>query len=229
MPQRNQDIYASLPLQRLLGDQLCVVARDLKRNAGNHGLWISAAPEDRPEPLPLLGCWTRLGLRDRRQYQGDVLASSEEPLPFVDDAFELVVLRHALEVVVDPQAWLRDVLRVLAPGGLLMITGIHPLSAWAPWFCWRTRRSHGTPRWPLSLQSSLQQAGMEIERMQRVGTVWPAVPALLAVRSGSAGGGYVLMARKRRRGVTPVRIKTQPLVVPSHGQLPAANRRRSAS
>jgi len=49
--------------------------------------------------------------------KGDLLA-----LPFPDDSFDGVVLTEVLEHCVDPQAAIREVFRVLKPGGLLLVT-----------------------------------------------------------------------------------------------------------
>lgn len=231
MLQRDHDIYASAPLRRLLDDQTRVMATDLQRCFGTHGLLLGASLDDVPPAVPQLGCWTRLSVRNDR-YQGDLQAAADEPLPFIDDAFELVLLRHALEVVPAPSALLAEAVRVLAPGGVLVVTGVHPLSAWAPWFWWRARGRRQVLQVPLRLSLSLQQAGLEIERAQRVGQTWPAGIAA-AGRTGmnagvnAWGGGYVLIARKRRRMATPLRIKPVPVRVPANSRLSPGTRRSS--
>jgi SAM-dependent methyltransferase len=227
MLQPDHDIYASAPLRRLLDDQTRVMATDLQRCFGTHGLLLGAAAGDAPPALPQLGYWTRLSVHNDR-YQGDLQAATDEPLPFVDDAFELVLLRHALEVVPAPSALLAEAVRVLAPGGVLVVTGVHPLSAWAPWFWWRARGRGQVLQVPLRLSLSLQQAGLEIERAQRVGRTWPAGIAV-AGRTGvnAWGGGYVLIARKRRRMATPLRIKPVPVRVPANSRLSPGTRRSS--
>lgn len=51
-----------------------------------------------------------------------VPGSLDEPLPFDDDAFDLAVALDVLEHVEDDRAALRELRRVLAPGGLLLVT-----------------------------------------------------------------------------------------------------------
>ncbi|WP_254424563.1 methyltransferase domain-containing protein [Rhodanobacter sp. C05] len=227
MLQRDCDIYASAPLRRLLDDQTRVMATDLQRCFGTHGLLLSATVNDAPPALPLLGNWTRLWVSNHR-YRGDLRATADEPLPFIDDAFELVLLRHALEVVAAPTAVLAEAVRVLAPGGVLVVTGVHPLSGWAPWFWWRTRGRQRALQVPLRLSHGLQQAGLEIERAQRVGQTWPVGTATPGPTGANVwGGGYVLIARKRRRMVTPLRIKPVPVRVPANSRLSPGTRRSS--
>ena len=222
---RDRDIYASAPLRQLLDEQARALAADLQRCSGTHALLVSASVLDVPPALPMLGCWVGLCVQDGR-YAGDLRAATDEPLPFIDDAFELVLLRHALEVVVLAGDLLAEAVRVLAPGGILVVTGVHPVSGWAPWFRWRARDAHRVLQMPLQLRHRLLQAGLEIERVQRVGHLWPGATT---TPSGSLGGGYVLLARKRRRTITPLRtkplrIKPVPLRVPAGSQLSPGSR-----
>jgi hypothetical protein len=227
MHQRDDDIYASAPLRRLLDEQTRALKPALQRCPGSHGLLLHASGDGKPPALPLIRCWTSLHLHGRR-YRGDLLAAADEPLPFLDDAFDLLLLRHVQEVAPNAPALLDDAVRILAPGGVLVLTGMHPISGWAPWFYWRTRGESRTLQMPLRLGHGLRQVGLEIERVQRVGHTWPgqAMPGLL---SGSVfGGGYILVARKRRRIATPLRIKSAPVRVPTSGQLSPGARRSSA-
>lgn len=226
MLQRDQDIYASAPLRRLLDDQMRAMAPDLQRCFGAHALLVGAAADDAPPARSMFSCWTRLRV-DSGKYRGDLQAATDEPLPFVDDAFELVMLRHALEVVAEPSALLADAIRVLAPGGVLVLTGVHPLSGWAPWFYWRARGTRPVLQLPLQLGQMVQRAGLDIERTRRVGRIWPGTTAASSAGISACGGGYVLIARKRHRAATPLRIKPVPLRVPANSQLSPGTRRSS--
>lgn len=227
MHQRDDDIYASAPLRRLLDEQARVLIPELQRCFGTHALLLGASADDAPPALPMLGCWTTLHLGNGR-YRGDLQAAADEPLPFVDDAFELVLLRHALEVAPSASALLAEAVRVLAPGGVLALTGVHPLGGWAPWYCWRTRGKSQALQMPWRLGHDLQQAGLEIEQVRRVGRMWPHPTSPGAAAANPFGGGYVLVARKRRRMATPLRIKPVPVRVPANSQLSPGTRRSSA-
>jgi SAM-dependent methyltransferase len=227
MHQRDNDIYASAPLRRLLDEQTRVLTPELQRCFGTHALLLAASVDDAPPALPMLGSWTTLHLKDGR-YRGDLQAAAHEPLPFVDDAFELVLLRHVLEVAPQVSALLSEAIRILAPGGVLALTGVHPFSGWAPWFCWRTHGKWRTLQMPLQLGHVLQQDGLEVERVRRVGRVWPGRTQQHAAAANPLGGGYVLIARKRRRMAAPLRLKPVPVRVPPNSQLSPGARRSSA-
>lgn len=229
MQQRDDDVYASAALRGLLDEQKQALMPELQRCAGAHALLLGAYRNDVPPALPMMGCWTTLRISGER-YAGDLHAAADEPLPFVDEAFELVLLRHALEVAPLPAALLAEAVRVLAPGGVLTVTGMHPLSSWAPWFYWRTRGSARALQMPLRLQHDLRHAGLQVEHAQRVGRAWPAqLPQGGRTRASSTfGGGYVLVARKRRHLVSPLRVRQVPVRMPASGQLSPGTRRSSA-
>ncbi|MDI3261697.1 MAG: methyltransferase domain-containing protein [Fulvimonas sp.] len=207
MPSRPHDIYASAPLRRLLDDELAALAPALQRCAGERALQIAAAPAS-PPALPMLGQWICLQ-QSGRCYDGDLIASTEAGLPFLDESFALVVLRHALEPARGRALLLGEAARVLMPGGMLALTGVHPLSGWLPWWLWRARRQRLSAQVPLGTCGWLRGADFSIERTRRVGPPWPG----MARASGThvLGGGYLLIARKRRPQTAPLRLPRRPL------------------
>jgi SAM-dependent methyltransferase len=225
MSRRDENIYASAPVRRLQDEQTRAMTPALQRCVGDYALLIGTSPgEATPPALPMLGCWIRMQLRGGR-YRGDLLAAGDESLPFIDDAFELVLLQHALEASAVPGPLLEEAVRVLAPGGVLAIAGVHPMSVWAPWFRWRSRGAGLKLSMPLRLVADLQREGFEIEQAQRVGCVLPGGATAQAISAKLLGGGFVLIARKRRRVVTPLRIQPLPVAVPATGRLSPSTRR----
>ncbi len=202
MPQHDSDIYVSAPLRRLRDAQAQVLIPELQRCFGTHALLLCAAHNDTPPALPMLGCWVRLFLDDGG-YEGDLRAASDEPLPFTDDAFDLVLLRHALEVSPAASDLLADAIRVLAPGGVLALTGVHPFSGWSPWMRWLARERSLSLQSPWRLQRALHRAGLGIELVQRVGRGWPGLPQASAtghaiadkVGQGAGAGGWSTVAQ----------------------------------
>lgn len=222
------DIYVSAPLRRLQEAQMRVLTPKLQRCCGTHALLLGAAKGDLPPALPMLGSWVCLYL-DQASYQGDLLAATDEPLPFSDDVFDLVLLRHALEVSPAASALLAQAIRVLAPGGLLALAGVHPLSGWMPWWCWQAKGQSLRLQLPWQLQRVLQREGLEIELVQRVGRSWPGLRSLDSKAVNIFGGGYVLIARKRPRLAVPRRINPAKVTVPAGGRLSPGTRRSSAT
>lgn len=224
---RGGDVYASEPMRRLRREQTRSLVGDVRRCSGTHALLLAAAVGDVPPSSPMLGCWTTLHI-DKDRYCGDVNAAANEPLPFIDDAFQLVLLCHVLEVAPAWAAVLDDAIRMLAPGGVLIITGLHPVSSWAAWFWWRERRTVRRLHLPVGFTGALRGAGVEVERLTRVGRSWPARASAPAIPDNMFGGGYVLVARKRRQIMTRLRLSGIGAPLPNHGRL-ASEIRRSAT
>lgn len=221
-------IYAEAPLRGLQDAQLRVLLPDLQRCAGEHALLITSPGGKSPPALPLLACWTELRVAGSR-YAGDLDAAADEPLPFIDDAFDVVWVRHALEVVRQPHAVLQEAVRVLAPGGTLVIAGVHPFSAWAPWFYWTTRGAGSGLHAPLPLMRTLRRTGLDIVSTRRVGRLWPLAGKYGTRGRAPWGGGYVLLARKQRCLVTPLRVvHAPPLRMAASRLSPSARRGTTA-
>jgi SAM-dependent methyltransferase len=69
----------------------------------------------------------RRALEVASQLHGKALAGVDQvtpgsPLPYVDSRFDAVISMEVIEHVVDPLPWLKEVLRVLRPGGTLFLT-----------------------------------------------------------------------------------------------------------
>ena len=204
-----------------------LLAPEVQRCSGTHGLLLTASPDDLPPASPMLGCWATLHLQGGT-YVGDVKAAADEPLPFVDDAFQFVLMRHVLERVPMPTPMLDEAVRVLEPGGVLAVTGIHPLSVWLLWVFWRARGVVGHLKFPLGISAALLRAGMEIQSIKRVGRSWPRQTSAGSLPGNLLGGGYVLIARKRRHTVTRLRVSRVPVAVSSGGHLSPGTRRSAA-
>ncbi|WP_374565374.1 class I SAM-dependent methyltransferase [Ideonella sp.] len=58
------------------------------------------------------------------------LHCESEALPFADNALDLVVMPHTLELAADPHRALAEVTRVLRPEGKVVIVGLNPASLW---------------------------------------------------------------------------------------------------
>lgn len=56
--------------------------------------------------------------------------ADNEELPLASDSMDVVVIHHALDFTDDSHRLLREAVRVLRPGGHLLVVGFNPLSGW---------------------------------------------------------------------------------------------------
>lgn len=102
--------------------------------------------------------------------------------PLRPRSVDLLILRHATAQLDDPGPLLREAVRVLVPGGQLLLTGLHPYTVWHAWL----RRSCADLTYrawrPGLLEASLRAAGAVIDACERFGSVLP-------VSASAAGGG----------------------------------------
>ena len=66
-------------------------------------------------------------------------------LPFADRAFELVTSAHVIEHVGDPKVFVRELTRVLAPGGVLALVTDHVTASQHAWHRLRARAAFRMP------------------------------------------------------------------------------------
>ncbi len=59
--------------------------------------------------------------------------ANNEELPLATDSIDVVVVHHALDFTQDSHKLLREVTRVVRPGGHLLILGFNPYSSWGLW------------------------------------------------------------------------------------------------
>lgn len=159
-------------------------------------------------------------LPDTRGANGSCdVAGDAITLPFASASLDIVVLSHTLDFSSDPHAVLREVERVLIPGGRLIILGFNSLSLWGLWrlFHHRRRRVPWCGRF-LSLtrlEDWLSLLGFEVETVERTLFIPPLQHAGLIKRLAAAeqlgrrywsilSGGYAVQAVKRVSTLTPI-------------------------
>ncbi len=151
----------------------------------------------------------------------NLLRGAAEDLPFDAKSIDLALLPHTLDFSTDPHQVLREVSRVLAPEGHVVILGFNPVSLWgvrrlftrhghAPW-CANFFRLGRIKDWLALLDFECTHGAMlyyrpPIQRervmerlyfLDKAGNRW--WPMMAAV--------YVLVAKKRVVGVTPLRLR----------------------
>lgn len=190
-------------MRALLRAEAAVLCEKVPPRAGSFGLRMGM--RDAMGGCPdAVAHWVRLHA-DSGRWTGDVQAAVHEPLPFAEDTFALVWLSQVLQFHEGSADLLRDAARVTAPGGLLAISGMHPVSPWTPWLSWCMRGTDRRMRLrtPLSWTQALERAGLQVQGVTRFGQVLPRAAKPAGV-SPWFGGGFLLVARKRQDAVTPL-------------------------
>jgi len=187
-----------------------------------------------PREQILSGCRTRrhaivAGRRsaesDIQRAQADITARLSQ-LPIANGAIDAVILPHTLEFETDPYAVVREVDRVLAGEGQLIVLGFKPLSLWG----FRSRAiSRGYPPGLKRMLGArriadwLELLGYDVSltRNYLFTPPWgstaprPGQPSSLLRRGFLKpwpAGAYLIKARKRVYTLTPIRpkLRTQP-------------------
>ena len=70
------------------------------------------------------------------RYHPHARQADNEELPLPEDSMDAVLIHHALDSTQDSHRLLREAIRVLRPGGRLLVLGFNPVSPWgvARWF-----------------------------------------------------------------------------------------------
>lgn len=147
-----------------------------------------------------------------------VMRSRTDALAIASDSVDAVLLPHTLEYQPDPHEILREVSRILAPQGHLIILGFRPLSSWGVRHAFaRTGFPPGLERLIAErrLKDWLKLLGFEVIDARRYLFSMPWGPAERRTQRfiESVGervlpllaGAYLIKARKRIYCVTPVR------------------------
>lgn len=153
------------------------------------------------------------------------MLGTPEHLPIQADCIDAVVLRHSLDMALDPRQVLREAERILVPEGHLIIMGFNPRSMWgirrylnfrsqeAPWAD-RFLSVHRIKDW-------LALLGMEVTNIQYrffrppVGRARVADRLLFLEDWGQRwwpflGGSYILLAKKKVSTLTPIKPRWRP-------------------
>ncbi len=69
----------------------------------------------------------------------DAIVGHYSDLPFRSDSIDLVILPHTLELCTEPHRLLREVDRVLAPHGRIILVGFNTLSLWSLYARWQAK------------------------------------------------------------------------------------------
>jgi SAM-dependent methyltransferase len=192
----------------------------------------------------LAGCRTRRHavVAGRRAAKSDAdITARLSQLPIANGAVDAVVLPHTLEFETDPYAVVREVDRVLAGEGQLIVLGFRPLSLWG----FRSRAiSRGYPPGLRRMLGARRIAdwlellgyNVSLTRNYLFTPPWgssaprPGQPSALLRRAWLKpwpAGAYLIKARKRVYTLTPIRPKLRERVQPIGGLVKPTTPRQS--
>ncbi len=152
-------------------------------------------------------------------------------LPFDSDCIDVALLHHSLDVEHNVHAALRELARVIAPGGTIMVMGFNPWSLWGgmSWVRrWVLRRAPWSCRFmsPYNLSDWLKLLDFEVEGCEYALYLPPingepilnwlsAIKLNLGQAVNTLGASYILVAKKRHTLLTPLKpVWRRPQLVP---------------
>jgi hypothetical protein len=224
MPQllEPEPLSALAEVRDLFASERAWLAARAERGAGGTRIWIARDPEIVPDPA-----WIALAASAPGKIAGPVTAE-RAALPFLDGSVARLVVQHGLEDEAVPTAFLGECVRVLAPGGELVLFSFDPMSLWHPWLLAQARRRHEVLRLRLGsrLMALVRRLGLSDVEFHAIGPRWPGgrrgegAPA----SGGSLRGAYAICAIKRVASVIVLRPRAVPEAMSANGMLPASQR-----
>jgi SAM-dependent methyltransferase len=202
--------YASAPMQALLARELAALAPVLSAAYGNYGLFVRPRQGGATLPAHLLGKIVELDVEDDGLLAGAVRCAPWQ-LPFASESFKVLIVQHALERIVDAEACVAELARVLAPEGIALMLGFNPLGTWRPWLMRRARglRLHSAR----VCRAQLDREQIDTLQVRFPGELWPRARTTTGPRKPTHsllarfGSSWLLIARKRRSTLTPIRLR----------------------
>lgn len=163
-----------------------------------------------------------------------------EQLPLANDSIDAVVMHHGLDFAEDSHALLREVTRVLRPGGQMLVIGFNPLSQWGlmrlfrrkfdvPWrgrFIARHRLLDWFKLLDLRVDQSLSGLHFPPLNFSKLLTKANGLEAFGGRLRSPFGGAYIISCVKQHAPVTPILPKWRP-VRAQRGVIPVADNFRS--
>jgi hypothetical protein len=193
------------------------------------GPMLSIAPEAmvgvREKRLPTSSHLTRIYPRGS-EIVGD-LRCSPTLLPIESESLQLIVARHVFDVSSLGDGIGEELVRILAPGGLLVVFGFNPVSSWRLWWLRQALGGMQMPDWcgASQVRRRLSTIGCLSGHCEFLGGSWPSASALIGQAQGRRWhGAWSLTARKELAASRPVHLRarrTRVALDPGLAQSPA--------
>jgi SAM-dependent methyltransferase len=201
--------------QQVLASQQLLINENIKACFGYHLLQLSVSSSVRLfDESSISNKYCCHPIYDPQSVQVQALFES---LPFANESIDLVVLHHAHEFVDNPHELLREIQRVIIPGGRIIIVGFNPWCTMGA----KTLYSRFVPNaiWQNHLLSKRRMAdwlgllGFSVE-LSDFGYHTPKIVEAMNrprlnkwLRSAAFGDYYVLRAIKQTATLTPLKPK----------------------
>jgi len=122
--------FSSALGQQLLEHEQRVLDRLMPRLHGYHLLQVSAVEQiGLTEHAAASHCFSLVSRIELGMPEA-VIVGEMENLPIASECVDAVVLHHALDFASSPHQALREAVRILRPGGRLVVVGFNPVSFW---------------------------------------------------------------------------------------------------
>ena len=131
---------------------------------------------------------------------------SMEALPLETDSVQMIIVRHLFDVLGPHVELESELMRVLAPGGVMFLFGFNPVSTWRFW--WLHQALHGIrmPRWNslAGTRQRLESIDYVQSHQHYLGDGWPSKAAADSCMDGKRWhGAWSLIVRKQRIAARP--------------------------
>ena len=208
------DWFETEPGRRLLERETALIRKQVRRFHGECLLWQGPVPSAAAATSRCMVKNRFFLARDAGAVRESELPSTiavPEALPLPANSVDGVVVHHALEYAEDARVAIREITRVIRPGGRLLICAFNPLSLWT------LRRPHGlAPVTAFRLCDWLAVLGFDREERIRYlnyraslnlgldGERWRKIGDWLANKRVPIGGVYLVVAAKNAAARTGV-------------------------
>ena len=103
---------------------------------GYHALYKGAGSAEQlleSSQIPHKVCLIDKPLENQQDQSISMLCSASTAIPLENNSIDLIVMHHCLDYERNPHGVLREMSRVLIPGGSMVIIGFNPWSLWGGW------------------------------------------------------------------------------------------------